>query len=83
MPFITTCHITPYQYLQSLDRIHRVGGSEEKTSHYYFLQYDSSIDEDILANVERKAHLMSTMIDKDYPIYSLDMLAADEENRGV
>jgi SNF2 family DNA or RNA helicase len=67
------------QYLQSLDRIHRVGGSEDKPSHYYFLQYDDSIDRDILANVERKAHLMSAVIDKDYPIYSLDMFAEDEE----
>ena len=67
------------QYLQSLDRIHRVGGSEDKQSHYYFLQYNDSIDEDILANVERKARLMSAVIDKDYPIYSLDMFAADEE----
>src|SRR6266542_5823207 len=24
------------QYLQSLDRIHRVGGSETKVAHYYF-----------------------------------------------
>lgn len=67
------------QYLQSLDRIHRVGGSEEKPSHYHFLQYEDSIDEDILANVERKALLMRAVIDKDYPIYSLDMFAADEE----
>lgn len=67
------------QYLQSLDRIHRVGGSEEKPSHYYFLQYDNSIDHDILTNVQRKAHNMSAVIDQDYPIYSLDMFAEDEE----
>ena len=30
------------QYFQSLDRIHRVGGSEDKTAHYYFLQYACS-----------------------------------------
>ena len=36
------------QFLQSLDRTHRVGGSEEIESHYYFLQYKNSIDVDIL-----------------------------------
>ncbi|MEN6365761.1 MAG: DEAD/DEAH box helicase [Thermoguttaceae bacterium] len=67
------------QYLQSLDRIHRVGGSEDKPSYYYFLQYDDSIDNDILANVQGKARNMSLIIDQDYPIYSLDMFAEDEE----
>ena len=77
-PSIMIC-LTTAQYLQSLDRIHRVGGSEEKPSHYYFLQYDDSIDDDILTNVQRKAHNMSAIIDQDYPIYSLDMFAEDEE----
>ncbi len=67
------------QYLQSLDRIHRVGGSEDKPAHYYFLQYDDSIEPDILTNVQRKAENMSAIIDQDYPIYSLDMFAEDEE----
>lgn len=67
------------QYLQSLDRIHRVGGSEDKVAHYHFLQYEDSIDADILANVRNKAENMSAVIDQDYPIYSLDMFAEDEE----
>lgn len=67
------------QYLQSLDRIHRVGGSENKTANYYFLQYEETIDDDILANVQTKANNMSRIVDRDYPIYSLDMLAEDEE----
>lgn len=67
------------QYLQSLDRIHRVGGSEKKRSHYYFLQYADTIDRDILANVQRKAENMSLVIDQDYPIYSLDMFEEDDE----
>ena len=33
------------QYLQSLDRIHRVGGSENKSSYYHFLQYEQSLDQ--------------------------------------
>jgi SNF2 family DNA or RNA helicase len=67
------------QYLQSLDRIHRVGGSEHKPANYYFLQYDDTIDADILENVRAKAERMSAVIDHEYPIYSLDMFAADEE----
>jgi SNF2 family DNA or RNA helicase len=67
------------QYLQSLDRIHRVGGSENRSAHYYFLQYDDTIDADILENVLRKAERMSALIDRDYPIYSLDMFDADDE----
>lgn len=67
------------QYIQSLDRIHRVGGSENKPAHYYFLQYEDSIDDDILANVQRKAENMSAIIDQNYAIYSLDMFAEDEE----
>ncbi len=67
------------QYLQSLDRIHRVGGSEDKEAHYHFLQYEDSLDQDILANLQGKAARMSEIIDQDYPIYSLDMFAEEEE----
>lgn len=67
------------QYLQSLDRIHRVGGSEERIAHYYFLQYADTIDADILENVQHKARNMSTIVDQDYPIYDLDMFTVDDE----
>lgn len=67
------------QYLQSLDRIHRVGGSEDKIAHYHFLQYGGSIDQDLLSNVQNKARRMSAIIDQDYPVYALDMFAADDE----
>lgn len=82
----TTCHNAIYydlsyncaQYLQSLDRIHRVGGSEKVVANYYFLQYQNSIDQDILMNLRRKAERMSRIIDQDYEIYALDMF--DDEN---
>ncbi len=67
------------QYLQSLDRIHRVGGSEDKIAHYHFLQYNATVDQDILANVQAKARRMSAIIDQEYPVYSLDMFAVDDE----
>ncbi|MDP2161693.1 MAG: C-terminal helicase domain-containing protein, partial [Flavobacterium sp.] len=82
-----TCHHAIYydltyncaQYLQSLDRIHRVGGSEKVEAHYYFLQYANSIDQDILDNLRRKAERMSRIIDQDYTIYSLDMFDDEED----
>jgi len=67
------------QYLQSLDRIHRVGGSEDKEAHYYFLQYDRTLDNDILTNIRDKAENMSAVIDQNYLIYSLDMFDDYEE----
>lgn len=82
-----TCHNAIYydlsyncaQYLQSLDRIHRVGGSETVQANYYFLQYENSIDQDILSNLRRKAERMSRIIDQDYRIYSLDMFDDEDE----
>ncbi len=67
------------QYVQSLDRIHRVGGSEDKPAHYHFLQYEDTIDADILQNVQRKAQRMNDIIDQEYAIYSLDMFGEDDE----
>lgn len=61
------------QFLQSLDRIHRIGGSEGKLAEYHFLQYANSLDQDIKMNLDRKKQRMSLIIDHDYPIYSLDM----------
>jgi len=67
------------QYLQSLDRIHRVGGSELHEANYYFLQYKNTIDFDILENLKRKAKKMYDVIDEDYSIYSLDMFDDQDE----
>lgn len=66
------------QYLQSLDRIHRVGGSETVEAHYYFLEYENTVDEDIRNDLERKARRMYAIIDADYPIYTLDMTEDDD-----
>lgn len=67
------------QYVQSLDRIHRIGGSENRPAHYYFLQYEGTVDADILRTVQEKAERMAAIIDHDYPIYSMDMFSEDEE----
>lgn len=67
------------QYLQSLDRIHRVGGSEDKVAHYHFLQYANTVDQDVLVNLQKKSATMSAIIDQNYPVYGLDMFSGDEE----
>ncbi len=68
------------QYLQSLDRIHRVGGSEFNEAHYYFLQYENSIDQDIKKNLEAKAQKMYDIIEQDYNIYDLDIYEENEDD---
>ncbi len=83
----TTCHKALYydlsynlaQYLQSLDRIHRVGGSETIETHYYFLQYSDTIDQDIGINLAEKSRKMFDLIEENYAIYDLDMISGDED----
>lgn len=82
-----TCHNAVYydlsyncaQYLQSLDRIHRVGGSELQSADYYFLMYDKTIDRDILKTLQDKAKRMYKVIENDYSIYSMNMFDDEDE----
>ncbi len=67
------------QYLQSLDRIHRVGGSEVNQANYYFLQYKDTIDNDISKNLDEKSRKMYNVIEEEYDIYSLDMFEEDDD----
>lgn len=74
------------QYLQSLDRIHRVGGSEQIESHYYFLQYSNTIDPDIMENLMKKRDKMYNIIESDSDIYKLDIsvyVDDDEEDKNA
>jgi len=68
------------QYLQSLDRIHRVGGSEINEAHYYFLQYENSIEQDIKMNLEIKEQKMYDIVEHDYNIYELDIYDERDED---
>lgn len=67
------------QYLQSLDRIHRVGGSEEKPSYYYFLQYEDTFEDDILSNLKTKSQKMENVVEEEYELYSLKIVLGDED----
>lgn len=67
------------QYLQSLDRIHRVGGSELRPAYYHFLQYKNTIDGDILQSLLRKSRKMYKAMEDDYALLSLDMFDDSDE----
>lgn len=69
------------EYLQSLDRIHRVGGSEEKVSYYRFLQYTDTFEHEILENLTAKASRMAEVIDQDFPMAMCELseLGIDED----
>ena len=60
------------EFLQSLDRIHRVGGSENKPVYYDFLQYSDSIDKKIYKRVREKADKQMKVIESDNLIFSPD-----------
>ena len=66
------------EYLQSLDRIHRVGGSEDVEVNYYLLQYDNTFEQDIVDNLEEKRIRMFGLIEQDYPIYSMDLRKSND-----
>jgi SNF2 family DNA or RNA helicase len=61
------------EYLQSLDRIHRVGGSEDVEVNYYLLQYENTFEADIVDNLEDKRRRMYGLVEQDYPVYSMDL----------
>ena len=61
------------EYLQSLDRIHRVGGSEDVEVNYYLLQYYNTIEAQIVDNLTDKRRRMYNLVEQDYPIYSMEL----------
>ena len=60
------------EFLQSLDRIHRVGGSEEKPVYYDFLHYDNSIDEKVYERVFKKADRQMQIIENENLTFSIN-----------
>jgi SNF2 family DNA or RNA helicase len=58
------------EFLQSLDRIHRVGGSEKNPVFYHFLQYENSIDAKIYERVFEKADRQMRVIEEDNLTFS-------------
>jgi SNF2 family DNA or RNA helicase len=60
------------QYLQSLDRIHRVGLSSRDRVHYYILEARDSVDAVIDERLEKKKVRMLELLDDDIPVMNLD-----------
>ncbi|MEX2163310.1 MAG: SNF2-related protein [Sulfuricaulis sp.] len=54
-------------YLQSLDRIHRLGLSEKQETYYYLLQSRDSIDEVVDSRLKKKMRTMKDVIEADLP----------------
>ena len=67
------------EFLQSLDRIHRVGGSEKKPVYYDFLQYHNSIDMKIFSRVFEKADRQMQVLEEDNLLFDLTELEEDWE----
>lgn len=58
------------EFLQSLDRIHRVGGSEKTPVYYHFLHYENSIDTKVYERVFEKANRQMQVIESDNLTFS-------------
>jgi len=58
------------EFLQSLDRIHRVGGSEKHPVYYHFLQYKDSVDIQVYERVFQKANRQMQVIEEDNLTFS-------------
>lgn len=65
------------EFLQSLDRIHRVGGSETKPVYYDFLQYSGSIDEKIFSRLFEKADRQMQVLEEENILFDLTSVEED------
>ena len=57
-------------FLQSKDRIHRVGLPENQITNYYYLVSKNSIDEVINHRLNLKIRRMEEIINDDIPLFS-------------
>jgi SNF2 family DNA or RNA helicase len=72
------CHCAIYlerdyncsNFLQSKDRIHRVGIEKDQLTEYYYLISDDTIDEQISRGLESKIERMENIINDDIPLFS-------------
>ena len=58
------------EFLQSLDRIHRVGGSEDEPVFYNFLQYENTIEQKVYKKIREKADRQMQVIEKENLTFS-------------
>lgn len=60
------------QYMQSLDRIHRVGLAPRDRVHYYIVQSKDTIDQVIDERLDDKQRRMLQLLDDDFGVLDLD-----------
>ena len=60
------------EFIQSMDRIHRVGGSSTDPVYYDFLQYDDSVDIQVYKRVFEKADRQMQVIEEDNIMFDLN-----------
>lgn len=88
------CHTAIYldrtfncgQYLQSLDRIHRIGLNKDVSVTYHILEAESTIDETISRRLSEKEENMSRILDDDFPIgtfETIDSSLSQSENEEI
>lgn len=59
-------------YMQSQDRIHRIGLGPKDIVHYYIVRSIGSIDEVIDSRLEQKMHMMKEVLAEDFGTLNLD-----------
>lgn len=67
------------QYLQSLDRIHRIGLERNEIVNYHILLATGTIDQTIDDRLEEKSERMKSVLEDDIPIGDLDVEAQEME----
>lgn len=65
------------QYMQSLDRIHRIGLDPKKIVHYYILKAKDSIDEVIDQRLTEKMANLLKLLNDDFRVLDLDSSMQD------
>jgi len=72
------CDFNAGRFIQSKDRIHRVGLKKEQLTHYYFLQSQHTIDIDIHQRLIAKETRLNQLVDSnEIPLFSI-ALGEDE-----
>ena len=64
-------------YMQSLDRIHRVGLGKTDQVHYWIIMSKNTIDEVIDNRLEEKQERMLRVLDEDFSVLNLDVNEED------
>ena len=65
------------EFIQSMDRIHRVGGSLTEPVFYDFLHYENSIDEQVYKRVFEKADRQMQVIEEENVMFDLNYAEDD------